>query len=143
MDVRKLARQCLYLAATTLVVGCEDSSDLSNLERLPIRYETEEVAVATAFDEPLCEGDLRWLDKHTQRVELLLGVESERLRTVYAFDEHGAVAVLEETGVFGVPGCQQGAFGCYRRDVDIARGVPQALGHELVHSVANDSLLAL
>ena len=136
MDARSLTRQALALAAATLLAGCE-ASEPDALE-LPIRYETDEVEVATAFDEPLCEGDLRWLDEHTQRLELLLGVEGERLRTVYAFDGDEVFATFEETGFFGAPGCAQWVLGCYHRDDRIARGVPQALAHELVHSVSND-----
>ena len=119
-----------------MLAGCEAAGPESG--ELPIRYVTEEVEVATAFDEPLCEGDLRWLDKHTQRVEALLGVEGELLRTVYAFDEDDVIDALRETGYLGIPGCQEGVLGCYYRDERIALGIPQSLAHELVHSVSND-----
>ncbi|MGH1348923.1 MAG: hypothetical protein ACRBN8_45745 [Nannocystales bacterium] len=136
MDARSLTRQALCLATATLVAGCEAPED--EHDERTIRYLTEEVEVATAFEEPLCEGDLRWLDIHTQRTEQLLGVEGGRLRTVYAFDEDEVLTAAAESSVFEVPGCQRDVQGCYHRDERIALGVPQSLAHELVHSVSND-----
>ena len=138
MDARSLNRQVLGLAVAAIMAGCEGPGYVSDLERLPILYETDEVEVATAFDEPLCEGDLRWLDSATHRVEQLLGVEGGGLRTVYAYEEDDVI--VEDDGVFilQVPGCSPDILGCYRRRERLGLGVPQVLAHELVHLVSED-----
>ena len=139
MDSRFLALRALGFAAVVLA-GCEapvEEADL--LEPLPIRYTTEEVEVATGFDAPLCEGDLRWLDAHTRRLEQLLGVPGDRLRTIYAYDESDILHDAEEGSVFlQIPGCPRNLTGCYHRDERVALGLSHSLAHELVHSVSND-----
>lgn len=142
MDARSLTRQALGLAAATLVVGCEAPAAESDLERLAIRYETDELELATSFDEELCEGDLRWLDTATSRVELALGAQVDELHTVYAYSA-ADIYVEEETedgkvGFFDIPGCPEILRGCYRLDDDVVIGAPAALAHEIVHIVSTE-----
>lgn len=138
MDARPIVRICLGLAAGALVAGCEATTVTEDLDPLPIEYTTEEVEVATDFDEPLCDGDLRWLDEHTRRLEALLGVEGEKLRTIYAYDEEDIVIVDGDQFTIQVPGCPMNILGCYHRDEQVGIGVPQSLAHELVHLVGRD-----
>lgn len=114
----------------------------SDLERLPIRYETDELEIATSFEEELCEGDLRWLDTATRRVELALGAQVEGLHTVYAYSA-ADIYFQEETDdgkifFFDVPGCPENLQGCYRLHDDVAIGAPALLPHEIVHIVSTE-----
>ena len=147
MDARSLTWQALGLAAATLaaanlVVGCDEPVDESDLERLPIRYETDELEIATSFDEALCEGDLRWLNTATSRVELALGAQVDELHTVYAYSA-ADIYIEEETedgkvGYFDIPGCPEILPGCYRLHDDVAIGTPALLPHEIVHIVSTE-----
>ncbi len=112
---------------------------MSDLERLPILYVTEELEVATSFEEPLCEGDLRWLDSATRRVESALGVEGDALHTVYAYSAADVFFETENSTFYlQVPGCPRDLQGCYRLRDDIALGAPAVLAHELVHIVSTE-----
>lgn len=142
VDARSLNRHALGLAAATFLAGCEEPAPVSDLEMLPIRYETEELEIATSFDEELCEGDLRWLDIAASRVEQALGAQVDELHTVYAYSAED-IYVQEETedgkiGYFDIPGCPEILAGCYRLRDDVAIAAPALLPHEIVHIVSTE-----
>ncbi len=119
--------------------GCEEPSEVSDLERLPILYVTQELEVATSFEEPLCEGDLRWLDLATTRVETALGAEVEEPHTLYAYSGADIFLETEDSGFsIQIPGCQRNVQGCYRVRDDVALAAPAAIAHELVHIVSTE-----
>lgn len=89
----------------------------------PIRYETETTVVGTAFEDPLCAGDLAFLDKTVRFAEEMLGVEAETPIEVYLYD------------VGEVP-CEESPFGCYTPGTGRVTSLWAGVDHELVHAVS-------
>ncbi len=86
-----------------------------------IRYETDEVEVGTDFEDPLCVGDLDFLDAHVRRLERELDADSSDRIRIYVYAD--------------APPCDTGgSFGCFVDDRYITTNW-HAVDHEIVHAV--------
>lgn len=98
-----------------LVAGCSDEET-----PLPsIRYETNEAIIGTAFDEPLCGGDLAHIDERIRYLEETFDARSDSPVEIYLYREKPPQCTI---------------FGCFVGDEYIASQWT-ALDHELVHAV--------
>src|SRR5690606_21218077 len=85
-------------------------------------YETERAVIGSALEDPLCPGDLEFIDDHIAFAEDMLGVEADLPIEIYLF------ATVE------VP-CDAG-YGCYFPKEDRIVTAWTAVDHEIVHAVA-------
>ena len=93
---------------------------------LEVRYVSGRARVGTDIDEPLCEGNLAFVDAHAVAIEGLLGVElDEKVR----IDVYAGIPV---------PGCSRGATGCYDFGSGLVSGMWEAVPHELVHAIGSE-----
>lgn len=114
-----------HVLALALVSACEPLPELT--------YETEHLRLGTAFDQPLCRGDLDHFERVITTVETQLQTTVEDPIEVYLWDslQWGAD-----------PGwCTGDLYGCYRSSKVYSS--LDSIDHELVHAVVatlpNDS----
>ncbi len=92
--------------------------------KLPaIRYESDRIRVGTGFSEPLCAGDLAFLDAHVAFVESMTGARHDGPIDVYIYDDPDELP------------CRTSPFGCFNYDRDFAAALWQFVDHEIVHAV--------
>jgi len=115
-----------WVSTLSFLAACEPPPREDPFEPLPIEYTTEKLNIATSFLSDLCPSDLERLDAHVRRVESVLGTEG--VRTLY----------IHDIDTWPVPGCREGAFGCFHPNHDVAIALPFAINHELVHAVSID-----
>lgn len=106
-------------------VGLACAAGCEKIDLPPLEYETETTVVGTAFDAPLCQADLAFLDERVRFAEQMLGVQAELPIEVY----------LYETGEVPCGGLTP--FGCYNRTKRIVTSSWPDVAHELVHAVAH------
>lgn len=105
------------IGAATLL-GCGD--DLP-----PIEYETERVAIGSALADPLCPGDVAFLDQHVGFVERMLDVNADLPIEVYLFDRED------------LPCRDVSPFGCYDSKEKRVLSTWGSVDHEIAHAVSD------
>lgn len=108
-------RAAWWVAALSMVVGCQELPE--------IEFRTEKLRIGTDYEQPLCAGDLRYLDDHVSMLERVLGASSDDRVTLYLF----------ETLPEGL--CSENAMSCYKRREDHVLATWFYVEHELVHAV--------
>ena len=102
-----------------LAFGCNALPD--------IRYETERMRIATAFDEAVCEGTLAAFDEHVDAVEKELGrPRNDDPIVVYWLDD-----VTEH--------CGENRTGCFFPGTRVLFSTGRSITHEVVHAVLDST----
>ncbi|EDM78401.1 hypothetical protein PPSIR1_06116 [Plesiocystis pacifica SIR-1] len=118
----------LTLSAVLLGLGLGSVAACAEEEPpFELTHETEHMRIGVADGQPLCGGDLAYLEQHVVRVEDLLSTQMEGKVDVYLW--RGASVGWNDY-------CSADQAGCYRRDTHTIYTSQDAVGHELVHAVA-------
>ena len=118
LEMKPNATTPVIAAAMLFVLACGD--DLPE-----IRYETEHLRIGTAFDAPLCQGDLDYYESIVTSLEQQLATSVRDPIEVYLWD---TLSYFPESGW-----CTEVAIGCYGDGVVYADSL--SIDHELVHAV--------